>query len=474
MTTNRRRWVVLALLCTASFMMILDASIVTVAVPSIERSLDMSTGSVEWVMTAYIVAFGGFLLCGGRIADLVGARRVFVLGVGLFGATSLLCGLSVSGGMLIAARTIQGTAAAGMTPAAFSLVLTTFPAGSARNRAIGIWSAVAGVGASMGSLIGGPLTDALGWEWIFFINVPIAAVLLALSPLLSGDRTRATARGVDAPGAIAITAALMLLIYGVSRAPAAGWTAPSVSGALLGFVVLLAAFIGIESRSAAPLVPLRLFRSRSVVGGNIVGLAAGMSAFGQGFMLTQYGQQVLGWSATRFGLASLALPALAVVGSMAGQHLVSRVGPRVIAAAGMALICSGFLWWTGLQVHGSYVTGMLPGLLVFGFGLGGGGVAGSIAAVSGVRPAESGVASGLNNAAFQIGGALGIAILSTIAAAGNGDLANPAARTHGVHVAFVGAAIIVAVAGVVAIVLLRIRSRAAAAPVCDVVEFAAN
>lgn len=191
-------------------------------------------------------------------------------------------------------------------------------------------------------------------------------------------------------------------------------------------------------------------------------------------MLTQYGQQVLGWSATRFGAASLALPALAVVGSMTGQHLVSRVGPRIIAASGLSLICLGFLWWMGLQVHGSYVTGMLPGLVVFGFGLGGGGVAGSIAAVAGVGPAESGVASGLNNAAFQIGGALGIAILSTIAAAGTGDSAGPAARTHGVHVAFGGAAIIVATAAVVAVVLLRTRSRAAAAPVCDAVEFVAN
>jgi EmrB/QacA subfamily drug resistance transporter len=453
--------------------MILDASIVTVAVPSIERSLDMSVDAVQWVMTAYIVAFGGFLLCGGRIADLAGARRVFVLGVGLFGATSLLCGLSGSGGMLIAARTIQGTAAAGMTPAALALVLTTFPAGSARNRAIGIWSAVAGIGASMGSLIGGPLTDALGWQWIFFINVPVAAVLLVLSPMLSGDRTPTAARSIDAPGAVAITAALMLLIYGVSQAPAAGWTAVSVLGALLGFVVLLAAFIGIEARSAAPLVPLRLFTSRGVVGGNLIGLAAGLSAFGQGFMLTQYGQQVLGWSATKFGAATIALPALAVLGSMAGQHLVSRVGPRIIGAGGLGLICLGFLWWLGLQVHGSYVTGMLPGLLVFGFGLGGGGVAGSIAAVAGVRPAETGIASGLNNAAFQIGGALGIAILSTIAAAGgSAGSAGPAARTHGVHVAFAGAAIIVAVAGVIAIVLLRTRSRPA--PVCDGVEFAAN
>jgi len=460
-----RRWKALALLCVAAFMVILDASIVTVAVPSIQRGLHFPSGNVQWVLTAYVVTFGGLLLFGGRAADLLGRRRIFMAGVALFAVASLGCGLSTSAGMLIAARAVQGVAAAMMTPAAFSIVLTAFVEGPERNKAIGVWGAVSGVGGTAGSLVGGPLVDGLGWVWIFFINVPIGLGLLALSPvLLHESHGQIERRGFDVGGAVSITAALMLLIYGVSEAPAHGLTGGRTVGALAGSVVLLGVFLLVESRSAAPLVPLNIFSSRTLVGGNVVTLVAGMMAFGQGYVLTQYAQQVLGWSAARFGLMTAVMPMLAVVGSIVGQHLVTRLGFRKVALVSMILLGIALVVLTRLSVHGNYRGVILPGMLIFGPGLGAGCVAGSIASVHGVTEERSGLASGISNAAFQIGGALGVALLSTVAVSQTSGT-GVAALTHGYQFAFV-AAIAFAVVGVLASVLL-LGGRRSRVATCD-------
>lgn len=437
-----RRWLALALLCVASFMVILDANIVTVALPSIGRDLHFAGSSIQWVVTAYAVTFGGLLLLGGRVADLYGRRRVFLAGVAVFAAASLLCGLAGSGAMLVAARALQGVAAAVMTPTALSIVLTIFAEGPDRNRAIGVWGATAGTGATAGGLLGGPLTDGLGWAWVFFINVPTGAAILALGPvLLAESRAGRGRRTLDVTGALTVTGAVVLLVYAVSTAPEAGWLSVHTAGVLAASAGLLVTFVVVERRSAAPLVPLRVFRSVSLVNGNLVNLLAGMAAFGQGFVLTQYAQQVLGWSAVRFGILTAVMPALAVVGSLVGQRVVTRTGYRPVAAVSMVLLGSGCLLLTGITVQSTYLTGVLPGLLLFGPGLGACTVAASIAAVTGVAPAEHGLASGLTNMSFQLGGALGVAVLATVTAAvaapaGGG----PAALTTGYGTSFAVAA----------------------------------
>ncbi|MFL6075133.1 MAG: MFS transporter [Mycobacteriales bacterium] len=464
-----RRWYALALLCTAAFMVILDASSVVIAVPSIAAHLHFGDGSVQWVLTAYVVTFGGLLLFGGRAGDLLGRRRTFMVSVGLFASSSLLCGLAWSAGTLVAFRAVQGVAAAVMTPTALSLVLTTFTEVAERNRAIGVWSAVSGIGATAGSLVGGPLTDGPGWQWIFFINVPVGALLLALTPvLLRESRGGGRRQGFDAAGATTVTAALMALIYAVSEAPRHGWAGGRTLAALAASALLVAVFAVIESRSATPLVPLGALRSAALVGGSLICLLCGMCAFGQGFTLTEYTQQVLGWSAARYGLMTVILPVMAVIGSMASQHLVTRWNPRIVAAPSMALMGAGALCWLALPAHGS-AAALYPGLLFFGAGLGAGGVAGSIAAVAGMPAEQSGLVSGLTNAAFQIGGALGVAVLSSVAvsrtdrvaAAGQHD--RLAALTAGSHAAFAGA-IVFALVGIAVSALLLRRRRPAPEP----------
>jgi EmrB/QacA subfamily drug resistance transporter len=415
---DTRRRLALTLLCTASFMVILDASIVVSAVPSVERHLGFTPGGVQWVLTAYVITFGGLLLLGGRAADLVGRRRLLMAGIGLFTLSSLLCGLSWSAGVLIGARAIQGVSAAVMTPTALSIVVTMFEEGPERNQALAVWGAVAAVGGAAGSIIGGPIIDGLGWQWIFLINVPIGLALVGASRLLlpaDPGRREERARGLDLGGAVTATGAVGLLVYGVSQAPEEGWTGARTMGGLVAFALLVVAFLIVEARSLDPLVPLRMFRSRALVAGNLVSLACGMGAFGQGFLLTQYSQQVLGWSATRFGLSVAVMPVLAVVGSMAGQRLVGRLGVRPVAVVSMAMLGIAFVCWTGLSVRGDLLHDMLPGLLIFGPALGAAGVAAAIAAVGGAPGRDSGLASGINTAAFQVGGSLGVAIVSTTA-----------------------------------------------------------
>jgi len=433
MVPESKRWPALALLCLTGFMIILDASIVLVAVPSIERELTFSTGGVQWVPSGYALMFGGLLLLGGRISDLLGRRRVFITGLLLFAGSSLLCGFAWSGDALVLARGVQGAAAAVLAPSALSIVMTTFPSGPDRNKALGIWGATSGVGGTAGSLIGGPITDGLGWQWIFFINVPVCVLVAVLAPTLLLDSRGPGRRAFDVAGAVTVTAALIVLVYAVIEAP--GAAPASTVLLLLVSTALFGLFVLVEKRSAAPLVPLRIFRSRALVGGNLITIAWGLAAFGLNFIYTQYAQLALGASAVRYGLMSAVLAAAAVVGSMIGQHVVTRVGTRRVAFVSLLLAGAGTTVMTQLTVDSGYFELAFWGLTIFGAGLGAGTVAGSIASLSDVSGSDAGVASGLQNASFQIGGAVGVAVASAIAAASTAG-STPAALTHGYRIGF--------------------------------------
>jgi len=389
---------------------------VFVALPSVGADLGFSEQGLQWVVSAYALTFGGLLLLGGRAADLLGRRRVFIAGVAMFTAASLLCGLAWSPAALLAARAVQGVGAAIMTPAALSIISTTFPEGPERNKALGVWGVLGLLGATAGWLIGGPLVDGPGWEWIFFINIPIGLAALALSSgLLRESRGTLRRRSYDPAGAVTITGALVLLVYALVEAPDVGWGDAQTIVLIAGSAVLLAVFALIESRHAAPLVPLRLFRSRTIVGANLVLLLFGAVAYGMPFILTLYAQQVLGYSALEFGVGTAVLAVSAAVGSIVGQAAVLKVGFRPVAATGMALAGAGSLLLTQVSVGGNYFGDIFFGLLVFGPGVGLAFVTATVAALAGVDERESGLASGLSNTAAQVGGALGVAIASTVA-----------------------------------------------------------
>jgi EmrB/QacA subfamily drug resistance transporter len=454
-----RRWKALALLCTAFFMVILDSAIVVVALPSIDADLAFSAGDLQWVLSAYLLSFGGLLLLGGRAADLLGRRRMFVAGTGLFALASLGAGLAGTTEVLLGARVVQGVAAAIMTPTALSIVMTTFPEGAERNKALGIWGSTGAIGGTAAWLVGGPITDGLGWEWIFFLNVPVAGAVAALSPMLLRESRAAVARRrFDVAGAATITAALVALVYAVVEAPDTGWGDGQTVGLLALAVALVAVFAGIESRSVAPLAPLSVFRSRSLVGGNLVLLALGTMAFGVPFVLTQYAQEVLGWSPIHFGLASLVMPVTAVIGTSTAQAVATRGGVRRVAVAAMTLTGLGSLLLTQVSVGGSYLGDLFFALVLLGPGVGAAYVAGSIASLTGVSERDAGLASGLNNASFQIGGAIGVAILSTFAVSGAHGGSSLSALTDGYRSAF-AAAIAVAFLGAAAAALLLGRRR---------------
>jgi EmrB/QacA subfamily drug resistance transporter len=457
-----RRWWALALLCGAFFMVILDAAIVTVALPSIQEDLGFSAQGLQWVVSAYALTFAGLLLLGGRAADLLGRRRVFMVGLVLFTLASLLCGLAWSDEALIGARALQGVGAAVMTPTALSIITTLFAEGAERNKALGIWGALGGIGATTAWLIGGPLVDGLGWEWIFFINIPVGLGALALSPvLLRESRATTQKRSYDPAGALTITGALVLLVYAVVEAPETGWTSVQTLLLFAGSAALLAVFALIESRHPAPLVPLRILRSRTVVGANAVMLVFGTVAFGMPFILTLYAQEVLGYSAVKFGLTSMVFPALAAVGSIVGQSIVLRFGFRPVAAVGLALMGGGALALTQVSVGGSYFGDIFLGLLIFGPGIGLAFVTATVAALAGVAEHDSGVASGLSNTAFQMGAAIGTAIVATVAVsqtedylAANADANQLVALTEGFQSAFFAAAVLAGIGVTLALLLL--------------------
>jgi EmrB/QacA subfamily drug resistance transporter len=464
-----RRWWALALLCGAFFMVLLDGTITIVALPSIGADLRFSAQGLQWVLSAYALTFGGLLLLGGRAADLLGRRRVFMAGVLVFTAASLMCGLAWSPAALLAARVVQGAGAAIMTPTALSIISTTFSEGSERNKALGIWGALGGLGATTAWLIGGPLVDGPGWRWIFFINVPVGLAALALSPVfLRESRAALTRRSYDPAGALTITGALVLLVYAVVKAPDAGWGNAATILPLAGSALLVAAFALIESRHHAPLVPLRIFRSRTLASADAVTVLIGTVAVGMPFVLTLYAQQVLGYSALKFGVSSVVLAVGATAGALAGQAAVLKAGFRPVAVTGMALMGAGSLVLTQVSLGGSYFPDIFFGLLLCGLGIGLAFVTATVAALAGVAEHEAGLASGLSNTALQIGTALGVAIVSTVAvsrsqgyqAANKG--ANPlAALTEGYQSAFLACAVLAGI-GLALALLLPGRPRNAA------------
>lgn len=456
------RWWALAVLCGAFFMVILDANIVIVALPSIDGDLGFSEQGLQWVISAYALTFAGLLLLGGRAADLLGRRRVFMAGLLFFTTASLLCGLAGSPGSLIGARAFQGIGAAIMTPTALSIVSTTFHEGAERNKALAIWGMNGAFGATAGYLIGGLVVEGPGWEWIFFINVPIGLIALALCPvLLRESRARIAQRSYDPAGALTITGALVLLVYALVEAPDAGWGSPQTILLFAGAAALVAIFTVIESRHPAPLVPLRILRSRTLSGANAVMLLFGALGSGMPFILTQNAQQVLGYSPLEFGVSFVVVPVAAAVGMIAAQTAVARVGFRPVAATGMALLGTGSLLLTQVSVGGSYLGDVFLGLLVFGSGIGPVFATATIAALAGVAEREAGLASGLSNTAFQLGGALGVAIVSTVAVSRSEDFqaandgANPlVALTEGFQSAFVACGVLAGIGVALALVLL--------------------
>jgi EmrB/QacA subfamily drug resistance transporter len=413
-----RRWSALALIVTAQFMVILDVAIVNVALPSIKADLGFSQTSLQWVISAYAILFGGALLLGGRLADLLGRRRLFLAGLALFATSSLLCGLAWSEGSLIAFRAVQGLGGALLAPAALSLLMTTFTEGRERNLALGIYGAASGSGAAAGVLLGGVLTSYLSWSWIFFINVPVAVAAIALTPVLLRESRAALAhRHFDFAGAASITAGLMLLVYAMTRAASDGWGSRSTVALLTASAVLVLGFVAIELRSRSPLLPLRIFRLRTLTAANATMAIVGAVAFSEFFLLTLYLQDVLHYSAVQTGAAFAAFALSVVVSSNLAQALVGRVGVRATLTAGLLVAASSVALLTSVPVDGHYFWDLFPAFVLGGVGMGFSFVPITIASLAGVERADAGVASGLINTSRQIGGAIGIAATSAIAAA---------------------------------------------------------
>jgi EmrB/QacA subfamily drug resistance transporter len=462
---SRRRWIVLALLVAAQFMVVLDVAIVNVALPSIKTDLHFSQVSLQWVITAYTILFGGVLMLGGRLADLLGRRRLFMIGLALFTSFSLLDGLAWSEGSLIAFRAAQGLGAALLSPAALSILTTTFSEGRERNLALGIWGAVSGSGAAAGVLLGGALTSGLGWSWIFFINVPVGVSVIALAPfLLRESRADLSHRHFDLAGATSITAGLMLLVYALTRAAEHGWGSAASIVMLAVAAALIGGFFVIESRSKAPLLPLRMFRLRTLSGSNLSGLLMGAAIFSQFFLLTLYMQEVLHYSALKTGLAYIALTVTVILFSGLAQALVTRIGVRRVLPVGLVLSAVALVLFARLPVHGRYFSDLLPPFLVSGLGLALAFVPMSIGALTGVEPSDAGVASGLINTVQQVGGAIGVAIVTTVAttvtahyvhAHAGASALGGAALTDGFQVAFYVLAAIAVVGAVIATLVLE-------------------
>jgi EmrB/QacA subfamily drug resistance transporter len=443
--SERRRWLVLAVTVVAQFMVILDVSVVNVALPAIKHDLHFSQESLQWVITAYSILFGGTLLLGGRLADLLGRRRLFMAGVAVFTLGSLLSGLAWSEGSLIVTRALQGLGGALLAPAALSIVVTTFREGRDRNIALAVWGAAAGSGGAVGVLLGGVLTSYLSWSWIFFVNLPVGVAVLAVSPwLLSESRAALAHRHFDVPGAISITAGLMVLVYAITRASQHGWSNGVTVGLLATAAALIVAFVGIEARSPAPLLPLRIFRLRTLSVANATMLAIGATAFAQFFLMTLYLQEVLHYSAIKTGVAFIAITVTIIAVSNLGQALTTRLGARPVLSAGLLLTAAGGALYARMPADGHYFWNVFPGLLLSGIGLALSFVPGTIASLTGVQPADAGVASGLINTSRQIGGSIGLAAVTTIAATATSHYAHshavPAfsgpALTHGFQVAF--------------------------------------
>jgi EmrB/QacA subfamily drug resistance transporter len=415
--TPRAKNLALILLAMTQFVIVIDASIVNVALPSIGTALNFSRDDLSWVVNAYTLTFGGFLLLGGRLADLLGRRRMFMGGLVLFSLASFAGGIAQSEAWLIAARAVQGLGAAIVSPAALSIITTTFAEGSERNRALGIWGAVAGAGGAAGVLLGGILTSGLSWRWVLFVNVPIGLTAAVLAPrFLAESRAEGDSKSFDFPGAVTVTAGLSLLVYAVVDAVNAGWGSTATILRLAGAAVLLIAFVVIEMRQRDPLMPFTIFRLRTLRGANIVGLLIGMSLFSMFFFISLYLQDVLHYSPIKTGISYLPLAVGIIISAGLASQLVNRLGFKLPLIAGMLLIAGGLLWFSQVPgTGGSYLTDVLGPSLLAAVGLGFSFVPVTIAAVTGTEPREAGLASGLINTSQQVGGALGLAILATVA-----------------------------------------------------------
>jgi EmrB/QacA subfamily drug resistance transporter len=465
--TQRAKWLALALLATAQFVVVLDASIVNVALPSIGRDLHFSQDNLSWVVNAYTLFFGGFLLLGGRLADRIGRRRMFIAGMVLFAVASLGGGLAQSELWLIIARSVQGLGAALVSPAALSIVTTTFTEGAERNKALGVWGAVAGSGGAAGVLLGGVLTKYAGWEWVLFVNTPIGLAAAFVAPRLLHESRDQTSKTFDVGGAVSVTAGLALLVYALVNANHAGWA--SAETLLLGSVAvaLLAAFVVIERRNAQPLVPFSIFRLQTLRGSNIVALLIGMSLFSMFFFISLYLQQILHYDALKAGIAYLPLALLIIVSAGVASQLVTKIGFKPTLIAGMLLITVALLWFSRVSAPGGgYVSDVLFPSMLAAVGLGFAFVSVTIGAVAGTREQDAGLASGLINTSQQVGGALGLAILAAIAnsvtdhsTAANGLVS----LNHGFRVAFLVGATFALTGAVLAALLIDGRDSRAAA-----------
>jgi EmrB/QacA subfamily drug resistance transporter len=460
MSQSTNKWVVLVLICIAQFMVILDATIVNVALPSIQKDLNLSEGNLQWIVNAYTLVFGGFLLLGGRAGDLLGRKRIFLIGLVIFTVASLLDGLASSEGMLIAARSLQGLGAALVSPAALSIISTTFEEGAERARALGVWAAIAIGGSAVGLILGGVLTQYFSWPWIFFVNVPvgIAAFVLSLR-LIPESRDEHATRSYDIAGAVTVTGGLMALVYAIVDAQSAGWGSAKTLGFFGLAAALLISFVVIELRAKSPLVRLSIFRVRSLLTANVAMFLAASGIFAMFFFNTLYLQRVLGYGPLTAGLAFLPFTAGIMVSAGIAAQFAPRIGVRPVAAAGFLLTAAGLLLLTQLPVDGSYAVDVLPALVLSSLGMGAVFMPLTLIATTGLDDDDQGLASGIFNTSQQVGGALGLAVLSTIAtsktASAGGSTAH--ALVVGFHWAFAGGAVVIIAALVVMVALLRKR-----------------
>ena len=455
-------WLVLVIVCLAQFMVVLDATVVNIALPSIQRGLHFSAANLQWIVNGYTLIFGGFLLLGGRAADLLGRRRLFVAGVTLFSVASLINGFAQTSGMLIVGRGLQGLGGALVSPAALSIVTTTFTDGDDRTKALGVWSAIAAGGAAIGLLMGGVLTDIASWRWVFFVNVPVGVATVALAlRYVPESKLEVAHRAFDLAGAFAVTSGLVVLVYTIVKAQVYGWGSPRTLGLGAVGIGLLIAFLVIESRTKAPLMRLSIFRVRALAVADTALLLVASAMFGMFFFASLYVQQILGYSPLQAGLAFLPVTAGIMLGAVLAQQLIKRIGLRNVSVVGITLAAIGMLVLTQLPVHGSYVSDLLVGLVPVSLGMGLTFVPITLLGTSGVSGDDAGLASGLFNTAQQVGGSLGLAILSTLAASQTTRLLHdhtgsvPAALVSGYHVAFLAAAIMLALGALLLAVALR-------------------
>lgn len=484
---HRHTGVALGVIACAQLMVVLDATIVNIALPHIQTALDFSRTGLSWVLNAYTLVFGGLLLLGGRMGDLFGRRRMFMIGVSLFAGASLAGGFAQDQAWLLATRALQGVGGAIASPTALALVTTTFEEGPARNRAFGVYAAVSGAGAAIGLILGGVLTDALSWRFVLFVNAPIGLALALVAPYVLAESKRATGR-LDLPGAVTATSGMAALVYGFIHAATYGWSTWLTIGSFAAAVVLLGAFVVIEWRSAEPLMPLRLFRSQPRVGSYVVMLVTGAAVFAMFYFLTQYVQEIEGFSPLKAGFAFLPVSAVIVIVAQVASRLIARIGPRPLISLGVVLVGGGLLWSSDLGVHSSYLFHLLPAILVIGAGMGFVFVPITLTAVSGVAANDSGIASAMLNVGQQVGGTIGLAALVTVFGtafrdsfssqvarlAARAHLANPSAAgksslpagtrhaieqqafTHGADMAFLTGALLAVGALVAAVALVRV------------------